>query len=105
MVDEMNSASGWLTYPERLDVLAAERGHEPAITLSLSDGSESTLSWCQLAARSSAGARELAAVGADAKTLIVVALPNGAEWYVACLAAWRVGATVLPLDPRLPDAA
>lgn len=34
---------------------------------------------------------------------VVISLPNGIEFVVACIATWRAGATPMPLDPDLAD--
>lgn len=41
-------------------------------------------------------------VGLD--DLVTVSLPNGLDFVIACVAAWKVGATPQPLSPRLPRA-
>lgn len=33
--------------------------------------------------------------------VVAVALPNGLDFLLACVAAWKAGATVMPLSPRL----
>lgn len=44
----------------------------------------------------------LAGHGVHAASTVVVALPNGIDHVVATLGAWKLGATVVVLDPRAP---
>ena len=48
-------------------------------------------------------ARAYAALGVRAGDLVTIALPNGCEFYEACLAVWRLGATPNPVSARLPE--
>jgi bile acid-coenzyme A ligase len=48
-------------------------------------------------------ARAYAALGVTAGDLVTIALPNGCEFYEACLASWRLGATPNPVSARLPE--
>lgn len=47
-------------------------------------------------------ARAYAALGVKGGDLVTIALPNGCEFYEACLATWRLGATPSPVSARLP---
>jgi bile acid-coenzyme A ligase len=47
-------------------------------------------------------ARDYAACGVRAGDLVTLGLPNGIEFLVACLAAWKLGATPQPISARLP---
>ena len=67
-------------------------------------GEETRLTWRQLDHRSNECAAVLRAEGVTAGDVVVVALPNGADHVVATLGAWKLNATVVPLDPALPDA-
>lgn len=53
--------------------------------------------------RSNQLARVFARHGVGLGDLVTVGLPNGCAWFVACLAAWKVGATPSPVPPGLPD--
>jgi bile acid-coenzyme A ligase len=48
-------------------------------------------------------ARAYAALGVRAGDLVTIGLPNGCEFYEACLAIWRLGATPNPVSARLPE--
>lgn len=41
--------------------------------------------------------------GVTSGSLVTLALPNGAPFYVAALAAWKLGATPQPVSARLPE--
>ena len=49
-------------------------------------------------------ARLYAERGVKADDLVTIALSNGIEFYTACLAIWKLGATPQPISARLPDA-
>jgi bile acid-coenzyme A ligase len=56
----------------------------------------------ELERRSNRLARDLAARGVRAGELVTLGLPNGIEFFVACLATWKLGATPQPISARLP---
>ena len=49
-------------------------------------------------------ARCYADLGVRQDDLVQVALPNGVDFYLACAAAWKLGATPAPVAATLPDA-
>ncbi|MGI9430916.1 MAG: AMP-binding protein [Myxococcota bacterium] len=49
-------------------------------------------------------ARAYAELGVTEGSLVTVGLPNSIEFYEACLAVWRLGATPNPVSNRLPAA-
>ncbi|WP_020673666.1 AMP-binding protein [Amycolatopsis nigrescens] len=63
-----------------------------------------TLSRRELDLRSNALAREYAARGVGQDSLVTIGLPNGVEFILAALAAWKLGATPQPVSFRLPEA-
>lgn len=60
-----------------------------------------TLTYGQADERSAALAAALADLGIAADDRVAVNLPNGAEWVIALLGIARLGATVVPVSPRL----
>ena len=56
----------------------------------------------ELERRSNRLARDYAARGVRAGDLVTLGLPNGLEFFVACLATWKLGATPQPISSRLP---
>ncbi|MCK1815688.1 AMP-binding protein [Streptomyces sp. XM4011] len=82
-----------------LDHLAHLDPMAPAITC---DGV--TLTRGDLAAASNRYARVLAASGVRAGRLVTIGLPNGIEFYIAAIAAWKLGAVPQPVSAKLPAA-
>src|SRR5262249_4771657 len=95
--------AGWTTYGRRLTELAAERGDRTAIIFAQESGSERHVSWRELDLSSTRVAHRLADLGVQQGATVVVALPNSVEHYFASYAAWKLGATVLPLRWDLPE--
>ena len=62
------------------------------------------LSYAELDAAASGGARTLDARGARAGDRVAIALPPGVDFAVALHAIWRLGAVAVPVDLRDPDA-
>ncbi|HET6970643.1 MAG TPA: AMP-binding protein, partial [Phenylobacterium sp.] len=60
-----------------------------------------TLTRAELEAAACRRARQLAALGVDQDDRVVVALPNGREFYETVLAAWKLGATPAHVSYRL----
>ena len=77
--------------------LAAAAPDAPAVThegLTVSRG--------ELQRSSNRLAREYARLGVTAGSMVTIALPNGVEFFEACLAAWKLGATPQPVSSRSP---
>jgi bile acid-coenzyme A ligase len=53
--------------------------------------------------RSNRLARAYQGHGVEAGDLVTIALPNGIEFFEACLAIWKLGATPNPISSRLPE--
>jgi len=49
-------------------------------------------------------ARCFAGMGVEQGDLVTIGLPNSIDWFVACLAAWKLGAVPNPVSPLLPAA-
>ena len=86
-------------YPDRtiLDFvadLATERPHQPALLFK-----GATVTWERLARESDAFASALASLGVRRGDRIALLLPNCPQFFVAELAAWKLGAIVAPLNP------
>src|SRR5207302_1697422 len=80
-----------------LDALAEADPDAPAVTCG-----DVTISRAELATRSNRLARELARLGVERGALLTIGLPNGIEFYVAAVAAWKLGAIPQPVSARLP---
>jgi bile acid-coenzyme A ligase len=80
-----------------LDQLASSGPDVPAVTCR-----EVTTTRAELARRSNQLARRLADLGAGPGSMVTIGLPNGVGFYVAALAAWKLGAIPQPVSYRLP---
>ncbi len=88
------------TWTTRIDELADE--HPDVTALIVTGPAGRSLSWRELADRSAGVARLFAGHGVIQGSIVSVALPNCLAHVLATLAAWRLGATVLPLRHDLP---
>ena len=61
-----------------------------------------TVSREELQRRSNRLARAYEKLGVGEGTMVTIALPNGIEFFEACLAAWKLGATPQPVSSRSP---
>jgi bile acid-coenzyme A ligase len=77
--------------------LAARDPDRPAIT---HEGR--TVSRAELDSRTNRLARAYQQLGVGQDDLVTVGLPNSIEFYEACIAAWKLGATPQPISARLP---
>ncbi|WP_230204914.1 AMP-binding protein [Parafrankia elaeagni] len=90
-----------VTWPQRVDALAAI--HPAAVALSTTARGGETLRWEDLAEASRRTAAGLLGLGVRPGDVVCVELPSRAAHVVCAHAAWRAGATVLPLRPDLPE--
>lgn len=76
----------------------------PADLALVDDGVEDSMTWAELDRATNRLAREYAARGVGPDATVAIGLPNSAAFVRACVAAWKLGATPLPLSPKLPAA-
>jgi bile acid-coenzyme A ligase len=86
-----------MSYGRAMAWLAADEPERVAVIC----GDES-VSRAELEARSNRLARAYQALGVTPATRVTIALPNSIEFLVACLAAWKLGASPQPISARLP---
>jgi bile acid-coenzyme A ligase len=91
-----------VSYGRRISQLAAERPNELALLFAARDGSERACSWAELERRALQVAALLGARGVGQGSLLALGLRNSPEHVLATLAAWKLGACVLPLRWDLP---
>ncbi|QGG96354.1 AMP-binding protein [Actinomarinicola tropica] len=84
----IGTAVGWL---------AARHPDRPAIT-----HEDRTVTWQELDRATNRLARAYEAMGVGQDDLVTIGLPNGIEFYEACIATWKLGATPQPVSARLP---
>jgi bile acid-coenzyme A ligase len=81
-------------------ILAFWAGQQPdSIALRHEDES---LSWSELDERSNRLARAYQNLGVGQDDFVTIGLPNGIEFFEACFATWKAGATPQPISARLP---
>ena len=80
---------------------AAAKPDEPALVAG--DGS-GQITWAGLDRHTNRLARAYAAAGVGKDDMVAVALPNSVEFFCACIAAWKLGATAMPLSHKFPPA-
>ncbi len=85
-------------------MLAAQHAAgDVAVTFAAEDGGETTITWRELESRSNQMADFLASIGVADGDIVVVALRNSPEHLFTTFAAWKLGASVLPLRWDLPE--
>lgn len=92
-----------VSFGKRMSDLAAARPEDVALVFVPSAGPERTYCWAELETRALQIASLLEARGVGQGDTVVVALPNSPEHVFASIAAWKLGACVLPLRADLPD--
>ncbi len=83
----------------RISTLAA--AHPDRVALCCGD---QTLTFAELEVDATRVARELAARGVEAGNRVAIALENSVTFIVVATAAWKLGATAVPVSHRLPPA-
>jgi bile acid-coenzyme A ligase len=73
---------------------------QPGAIALVHEGNE--LSWLELEAMSNRLARAYQSLGVQQDDFVTVALPNGVEFFLSCLAIWKLGATPQPVSAKLP---
>tara|TARA_R100000365_G_C2745806_1_gene74834 strand:- start:1195 stop:2658 length:1464 start_codon:yes stop_codon:yes gene_type:complete len=66
------------------------------------DHEGTSITWADLEKRTNRLARAYQALGVQADDFVTIALPNSIEFFEACLATWKLGATPQPVSARLP---
>src|SRR3954468_4452857 len=64
---------------------------------------ERSITSADLESRTNRLARAYEALGVTKNSFVTVGLPNSIEFFEACVAAWKLGATPQPISYRLPD--
>lgn len=67
------------------------------------DGAEQ-VSWVELDCRTNQLARAYQTAGVSQDDVVAIALPNSVELFLASVAVWKLGGTVLPLSDKFPPA-
>lgn len=93
-----------VSFGRRLATLAEQSPEAVAVTYAPPEGEGYDIAWAELDLGTNRVARVLADRGVDEDATVVVGLPNRPEHFVAAIAAWKLGAMVLPVSARLPKA-
>jgi acyl-CoA synthetase (AMP-forming)/AMP-acid ligase II len=86
------------TIPAMLAALVAEHGANDLIVATTVDGSIERITYAEADERSADLARTLLALGVVKGTRVGVLAPNGPDFFVAFLAATRIGAVAVPIN-------
>ncbi len=100
--DETGESGEEVSYGRQVTLLAERHPKETAIVHVAPGGSERRVPWGELERRANQVARLLEERGVAQGDTVAVALVNSAEHFFCTLAAWKLGATVLPLRWDLP---
>lgn len=92
-----------VSFGRRVSDLASTDPMGTAFVFVARDGTETTVRRRELDLRSNCAARVLAEHGLGDGATLAVCLPNSVEHVVATIAAWKLGACVLPLRASLPE--
>jgi bile acid-coenzyme A ligase len=92
-----------IPYGTQIHRVAEAHPGQVAIIFSAEDGSEREVTWDELDQRSTQVARVLAERGLAQGDILAVCLRNSPEHLMACFAAWKVGAVVVPMRWDLPE--
>lgn len=93
---------GKLPFGAALRTVAARDPEKVAITQIGSDGTASDITWSELERQSNRLARSFESRGVSYGSFVSIALPNGIDFLMACVAAWKCGAVPQPLSYQLP---
>ena len=91
-----------ISYGRRADSWAEKHPAKAALIFIPVSGEPAEHSWEFVSRRTNQIARLLAERGIDEDSRIVIGLPNCAEHYLVSIAAWKVGAMVIPQRSRQP---
>ncbi len=86
------------TIPAMLDALVAEHGTNDLIVATTADATIERITYSEADERSAALARTLLSRGVVKGTRVGVLAPNGPDFFVAFLAATRIGAVAVPIN-------
>jgi len=81
-------------------IIAHWAAEQPDRTVLSHEGKE--ISWAEFEARTNRLARAYQKLGVKQDDFVTISLPNGIEFFEACFATWKAGATPQPISARLP---
>jgi bile acid-coenzyme A ligase len=90
-------SAAMIPYSRRLRQLAEADPDRPAVTCG-----DVRLSRAELERAANRLGRDLSGRGVTTGRMVTIALPNSADWFVAMVACWKIGAIPQPVSARLP---
>lgn len=84
---------------ENFDRVAAANAGKPALTVD-----DVTLTYAEFQSLTRRAASHLDAIGVAQNAVVALPMPNSFEQLAFFFGSWRLGATPLPVSPKLPDA-
>jgi bile acid-coenzyme A ligase len=100
----MSQQAELFTPGRRLTQLAQQKPDEIALIVERQDGGADTLTWLQMEQRANQLAHRLADAGVKQKSFVAINQLNGLEHVVGTLAAYKLGASPMPISYRMPAA-
>jgi bile acid-coenzyme A ligase len=91
-----------ISFGGRIAELAKSHPDRPALIFASQQTAPRGVTWHELHRESNRVARQLADRGGREGSIVVVALPNCPEHFLASIGAWKIGACVLPLSMSMP---
>lgn len=98
----MNGNNGFRSFGGQIRAMGAHSPDDTALVFIPEDGPSSSMTWLELDERSTQAARLLSSRGLGASSNVVVGLKNSPQHVLATIGSWKIGACVVPVDPRLP---
>ena len=89
---------GWISLGAALTHQASRDPDRPALTMG-----DSALTRLEVDQEANRLAHDLAARGVGQDSRVAVVLPTGPRHQITCFAAWKLGATVIPLPARMAE--
>ena len=98
VTDDEEPMADRISHPAQLAALTAADPSRPAITCG-----DERVTRVELDALSNRLAHDLRARGVGPGDMVTIGLPNSVAWFVAMVAAWKLGAVPQPVSSRLPQ--
>ncbi|MHB8509103.1 MAG: AMP-binding protein [Candidatus Dormibacteria bacterium] len=92
------------SFGARLSDLASDRPLDIALVHLSPSGDQRQVTYGELASLANRWARVLPGFGVTPQTLVMLSVPPTVETVAAAYAVWKVGASILPCNPKMPAA-
>ena len=98
----MTDAEAPVSFGRRISDLASEQPEDTALVFAPTHGEERAFTWADVERRALQIAALLRSRGVEQGSMVIVGLSNSPEHIFTAIAAWKLGACVLPLRYDLP---